>query len=92
VLDAIADRGPLDGRRSGARPGSPGEEQHARHRGGTRHDPVTAPVGPPESTTRKEVTMSMASAFRRAVAVVAVAVLAAPALADAADPPRFRAY
>lgn len=36
--------------------------------------------------------MSMASALRRAVAVLAVAVLAAPALAGAADPPRFRAY
>lgn len=36
--------------------------------------------------------MSMPSAFRHALAVLAVAVLSAPALAGAAEPPRFRAY
>lgn len=36
--------------------------------------------------------MSMPSAFRHALAVLAVAALAAPALAGAAEPPRFRAY
>ena len=36
--------------------------------------------------------MSMPSAFRHALAVLAVAVLAVPALAGAAEPPRFRAY
>jgi hypothetical protein len=36
--------------------------------------------------------MSIPIAFRHALAVLAVAVLAAPALAGAAEPPRFRAY
>jgi hypothetical protein len=36
--------------------------------------------------------MSMASAFGRALAVVVAVALAAPAIAGAADPPRYRAY
>jgi hypothetical protein len=36
--------------------------------------------------------MSMASAFRRALAVVVAVALAAPAIAGVADPPRYRAY
>jgi hypothetical protein len=40
----------------------------------------------------REPTMSIASALRRVPAVVAAVALAAPALAGAADPPRYHAY